>query len=290
MRWRTRRTTPRGAPAILAHPPLSALLRRTLREFSRTQYGGILSQLRAGARYQDFRISTASHTRPRASPDEFWLVHGAVACVPLGDALADMAAFAAEAAAAAPDGRPPTVVTVCRLLGGGWDKAACAALAGRVEGALGAAAIYGGDARALRRVPFDDLPAWVVAGVPGLGALPDGAAFGTDVWINTYSPEEKAAGLAAQVAGVAARAARDDLYVLGWTVTPQPRDIGLRLASAGWARPSLEREAERFNARFAAFAEEHGAALRERCNVVFFDFITPELAAAVRRLDGRLQA
>lgn len=265
------------------------------------------AQLRAGARYLDFRVSSAVHARPAASADPFWLVHGAVACVPLAAALADMAAFADGYRTAG--ARSPTVVVVCRLEGpdAAWDAPALAALAARFVAALGADALYRGDAEALRSAPFAGLPPWVVSGVPGVGAwarVPkaagDQAHFGSDVWIDTYDLDEKEAGLVRQLAETSPRAdrareaykpnrARADLYAVAWTVTPQPTDIVKRIVSCGLARPSLETEAVRFNARFAAFAERHADALRDKANVITFDFLTQELSAQVLALnDGPL--
>lgn len=299
--------TPLGAPAALAFPPLSCFLRRTLREFSKTQYGGIGAQLRAGARYLDFRVSSAVHDRPTGAADPFWLVHGAVACVQLATVLADMAAFAAEYRDAGV--RPPTVVVVCRLQGpeSFWDGATLAALAARFKDALGADALYDGDAEALRRTPFSSLPAWIVSGVPGIGTwarVPKSAGdqghFGSDVWINTYDLDEKEKGLLAQLSATRDRRdraeesrkpgrKRADLYAFAWTVTPQPTDIVKRIVSCGIARPSLETEGVRFNGRFSAFAQQHAAALKAKANVVTFDFITQELSAQVLALnDGPL--
>lgn len=292
---------------MLAFPPLSCFLRPTLRDFSKTQYGGIGSQLRAGARYLDFRVSSAVHDRPAGAADPFWLVHGAVACVQLATVLADMAAFAAKYRDAGV--RPPTVVVVCRLEGPDsfWDAPTLAALAGRFRDALGVDALYDGDAESLRSTPFASLPAWVVSGVPGIGtwlrvpkSAGDQANFGSDVWINTYDLDEKESGLLAQLAATRNRADRADLarkpgrkradmYAFAWTVTPQPADIVKRIVSCGLARPSLETEAIRFNGRFAAFAEQHAAALKAKVNVVTFDFITQELSAQVLALnDGPL--
>lgn len=228
---------------------------------------------------------------PKDSPDQFWLVHGAVACVPLSEVLVDMASFSAEYTAQGV--RPPTVVTVCRLLGPAstWDDAATAALAGRFREALGADALYDGNAQTLRSVPFTELPAHVVTGIPGLGGFPKGigsANFGSDVWIDTYKLDTKEHGLKAQLENTADRESRDKLYVLGWTVTPQPADIAKRIVTCGFARPSLEEEGERFNKRFAAFATANSDALKAKCNVVFFDFITPELSAQVLALNDDL--
>lgn len=283
-------TTPTGAPAVLAMPPLRWFLRRTLREFSKTQYGGVLRQLRAGSRYQDLRVSGATRAvAPEAggAPDKFWLVHGAVACVPLGEVLADMARFAAEERArAGGDGRAPTVVSVVRLLGGGWDADMLDELAARFRDALGAPDLYQGGPAELREVEFEDLPPWVVVGVPGIGSFPRaGEKWGSDVWINTYDGDEKVKGLRDQLEEQRGRKERDGFYVLGWSVTPQPTDIAGRIVSCGIARPSLEDEAEKFNHRWGDFAAANLAEIRRCTNVVFFDFITAELAAKVRSLN-----
>lgn len=277
-------TTPAGAPAILALPPLSCVLRRTLREFSQTQYSCVLSQLRAGSRYQDFRISRATHAQPKGAADRFWLVHGAVACVPLAEVLADMRAFTAECREM--DGAVPTVVTVVRLEGPDWDAESKEELDSRFF-ELGKEDLYQGSAKGLRDVDFEALPPHLVAGVPGIGEFGRGQEFGTDVWINTYSAQEKKAGLQTQLGQIAPRGERDDLYALGWTVTPQPTDIAKRILSLGFARPSLRTEAENFNSLFKVFAEENKEQIRKRCNVVMFDFITKELSDMVLSLNEK---
>jgi hypothetical protein len=172
-------TTPAGAPRILALPPLRTFLRRTLCDFSRTQDGDLLHQMRAGSRYHDLRISAVTRSRvmistlPPGSDDDFWLVHGAVACVPLGEALASLRTFAAEMA-------------VARLLGNGWDDGTKAKLAARFVDALGRGNIYAGDVAGLKETPYAELPPHVVAGVPGLcGLNAVGEQFGSDIWINT---------------------------------------------------------------------------------------------------------
>jgi hypothetical protein len=244
-----RNTTPAGAPIALSVPPLRFFLRRTLSDFSKTHDGPLLAQLRAGSRYQDLRVSRVVRPRlmaklpPPGEEDEFWLVHGAVACVPLGEALAGMRTFADEVAA---NGEVAPVVSVARLLGQGWDKEGHKALAARFVEALGRENIYDGNVAGLKSTPYAKLPAHVVAGVPGLSGLNDiGEQFGSDVWINTYNLDEKTAGLEKQVREIKPRTERNNLYVLGWTVTPQPTDIAKRIVSFGICRPSLETEAKR---------------------------------------------
>lgn len=256
-------------------PPVSSVLRRTLREFSKTHYAGVLSQLQAGSRYLDLRISRATHALPKGGADRFWIVHGAVACVPLAEVLGDLRAFQGE----------DTIVTVVRLEGPPWDMEATNALAARFFDSLGHDNIYQGSVAGLREVEYSALPAHVVAGVPGIGSFGKGQEFGTDVWINTYNADVKSAGLETQLKGIRVREERDDLCVLGWTVTPQPKDIVKRILTFGCARPSLETEAEKFNKRFKEFVAANGDEIRKKCNVVFFDFITSELSEAVVSLN-----
>lgn len=76
----------------------------------------------------------------------------------------------------------------------------------------------------------------------------------------------------------------DALFVLGWTVTPHATDIAMRIVSVGRVRPSLITEASRFNARLAPFLADHAPTVAAVVDVLFFDFFSPAIAAAIGRV------
>lgn len=272
---------PTHGPRALSRFPLKHALRRTLTDFSRTHALDVPAQLDAGARFLDLRVagveSSCVPCASRARDVDLWLVHGIVAAVPLRPVLEGVAAW--QRAFGRRGLRPPAVVMVVRR----YDDVLEGLVAALFREVLGASdlGIYEGDAAGLRVVPYTELPPSVVVGVKGVGAMPSGEDWGADVWIDTYNPTVKRSGLVEQARGAGARVARDAMYVLGWTVTPQTSDIAGRILSLGFAKPSLEQEAKKFNKEFTVFAKEHREHLQANVNVIFFDFFDRHLADAV---------
>lgn len=180
----------RGAhPALVAALALAptagvaaALLAAPLGAMTITQgAGGVGAQLAAGARFLDLRVGRLAGTaagaggdrRPwwrglgwaaRAASagaaavgrpltvDDYWLVHGMVACAPLADALAAVNAYHAAARAASPGGGGVTLVLSVTLE---WlDEAEVDALAGVLLDGL-ADEVWRGGAASLRGVAYE---------------------------------------------------------------------------------------------------------------------------------------
>ncbi|OSX69838.1 hypothetical protein BU14_1082s0001, partial [Porphyra umbilicalis] len=168
-------------------------LRDVLRDFSRTQRLTIYEQLVAGARFLDIRVSKLT---PAAADDRLWVVHGAAACVPLADVVAQINAFHARAAS------PTHVILAVRHFR--LSAAEAAALATQLNDTL-THPLFRGDAPMLAATPLSDLPVNIVAGVAGVSKL--GPGWAVDDWINTYCGERKLAGLHRQLAAAVAGAA-----------------------------------------------------------------------------------
>lgn len=160
----------------------SALLAAPLGAMTVTQgAGGVGAQLAAGARFLDLRVGRLAGTaagqggdrRPwwrglggaaraaRAGAaaagrpltvDDYWLVHGMVACAPLADALAAVNAYHAAARAASPGGGGVTLVLSVTLE---WlDAAEVDALAGVLLDGL-ADEVWRGGAASLRGIAYE---------------------------------------------------------------------------------------------------------------------------------------
>jgi len=177
---------------LLAHPS-SVLLLLTFPSCASFRRLTIYEQLVAGARFLDIRVSKLT---PAAADDRLWVVHGAAACVPLADVVAQINAFHARAAT------PTHVILAVRYFR--LSVAEAAALATQLNDTL-THPIFRGDAPMLAATPLIDLPVNIVAGVAGVSKL--GPGWAVDDWINTYCGERKLAGLHRQLAAAVAGAA-----------------------------------------------------------------------------------
>ncbi|KAI0566094.1 PLC-like phosphodiesterase TIM beta/alpha-barrel [Gracilaria domingensis] len=243
-------------------------------DFALTQKLNVYQQLLAGARFLDIRVSK----RPPASGDcQFWTVHGMVLCVPLIDILQQINSFHHETDAA------HTVITVFRAQF--LHPSEEIQLTQFVRQTL-QHHVYEGTASQLRHVSLCDLPPNVVAGLRGM-SLP--VEWGRDAWIDTYSCDRKIAFIQSVLLAFESRYDRDDLFVLGWTVTPSVWDVTLRVLSFGYCRPSVKAEAANMNARFKTFANTYPLALQQRCNVIFFDCFSHKLGSMVNSLNSYTQ-
>jgi hypothetical protein len=250
-----------------------------IRDVSQTQELDILGQLQAGVRFLDLRVSKlpAAHNDKR-----FWTVHGMAVCVPLEDVLHqvntfhDLVAAATGDHEAAADLFPIPVVSVIRPLD--LDAAELEELALQVQSTL-RGGIFSGSAKDLRLAALADLPRNVVAGLPSLSALP--AEWGYDAFTDTYMAEVKIKFLLDYMAALKPRKTRDDISVIGWTVTPQLKDVVLRILTVGIRPRTLKSEALKVNARFPEFLKEHGQAVASVANVVFCDFVDNAFANCV---------
>jgi hypothetical protein len=168
---------------------------------------------------------------------------------------------------------PIPVVSVFRLFG--LDNDETAELADHLRRRL-RGGIFCGSAKDLRTATLAELPANIVAGVPGLAHLP--AQFGFDLWKNTYDADLKIDFLADYLSSETTRLSRDDLCVIGWTVTPQVTDVVLRLAGLTMFCRSLQLEAAKLNSRLPAFLKAYSQDVRSKANVIFCDFIDSAFA------------
>jgi hypothetical protein len=178
---------------------------------------------------------------------------------------------------------PIPVVSVFRLFGLDDDETAELAdhLRRRLRGG-----IFSGTAKDLRTTTLAELPGNVIAGVPGLAHLP--AQFGFDQWKNTYDADLKRDFLLDYISSEVPRVSRDDLCVIGWTVTPQVTDVVLRLAGLTMFCRSLQLEAAKMNNRLPAFLKAHGQAVGSKANVIFCDFIDAAFANIIMDLNNGL--
>ncbi|GAB0488932.1 hypothetical protein MMPV_000145 [Pyropia vietnamensis] len=254
---------PRGAFWLLKRPWIRRLLSAPLSAMSVTQGVRVLTQLRAGARYLDLRVGKVEGDRKT-----WWMIHGMVACAPFAEAVADINAFHREGGG--------TVVWVIReeRFGPGESAALAAYLREHVEGD-----IYDGDQAGLRRIPFRSLPPNVIFGVGALTPMP--ALLAVDEWVNTYSSRVKIPVLVSQMSSASTRHARDTLMVIGWTLTPQPVDIALRVLTFNVGRPSIREAAAAMNRQVYPFLQEHRGLTLRVANVIFFDWMGAAEAEAV---------
>ncbi|KAK1863056.1 hypothetical protein I4F81_005620 [Pyropia yezoensis] len=259
----TTEVVPRGAHPLLQRPWIRRLLSAPLAAMSVTQGARVLTQLRAGARYLDLRVGKVAGDR-----STWWMIHGMVACAPFAEAVADINAFHREGGG--------TVVWVIReeRFAPGESAALAAYLRATVEGT-----IYDGDQAGLRRTPFRGLPPNVIFGVAALTPIP--ALLAVDEWVNTYSSRVKIPVLLSQMSAASTRHARDTLMVIGWTLTPQPVDIALRVLTFNVGRPSIREAAAAMNRQVYPFLRDHRGLTLRVANVIFFDWMGAAEAEAV---------
>jgi hypothetical protein len=252
-----------------------------LRDFSATQTLTVAEQLRAGVRFLDIRVTKlAAHFRD----DRFWTCHGQALCVPLEDVLAEVNAFHDELAAApGPAGSHDVpVVSVWRTFMLSDDEQR---ELGEYVGRTLRGGCFGGAAEDLRVTPVAHLPRNIAAGLPEVNdLLPD--AFGHDAWISTLSPCRKIRFLCDLLRKTKARTMRDDLCVVGFTVTAHTVDVVLRIVSVGVFRPALKTEALKMNAILPSFLCANDAALACVANCIFADFLTPEMVERIVDLNA----
>lgn len=264
----------RGTVLPLHFRPIRTLCTSIQTDFALTQNLTILQQLRAGARFLDIRVSK----RPHSSGDEsFWTVHGMVLCVPLSHVIHQINEFHHENGL-----NKVTVVTVFRayLL----DESEHRALDAFTLSAF-KHPVFDGHANELRTTPVRDLPHNLVAGLYS-SILP--VSWGQDAWLDTYSAYKKIPFLTKTLSATAHREMRDELFVLGWTVTPSVVDVTLRVLSLGFCRPAVKTEALKMNDRFAQFFQAYRDSIQERVNVVFFDCFDATHAVVVNSLNKHL--
>lgn len=142
--------------------------------------------------------------------------------------------------------------------------------------------IFAGNADDLRRTPLSALPPNVVAGLP---ATSIDVAWGQDPWLDTYKAEEKIDFLQKTLTASAPRSPRNNLLVLGWTVTPHLYHIVMRVLTLGFVPPSVLTEAVKMNERFPNFLSKHDELLKTNANVIFFDAFTEQLAQSVQAIN-----
>lgn len=199
-----------------------------------------------------------------------------VLCVPLADVIKQINAFHDETAA----DRCVTVVTVFRayLLDDTEEEQLADFVATELKHPR-----FEGSSDDLRRVSLNDLPRNVVAGLRDSRL---DVAWGQDAWLDTYSAEKKIGFLRRTLGLTKHRNLRNDLFVLGWTVTPSVLDITFRVASLGLLRPAVKVEAVKMNEKFTAFFDAYRDTLQERVNVIFFDCFSAKHTQLVRSLNG----
>ncbi|CDF39551.1 unnamed protein product [Chondrus crispus] len=198
-----------------------------------------------------------------------------VLCVPLADVIRQINQFHDETAAHT----CVTVVTVFRayLL----DEEEERQLADYVLAEL-RHPYFRGSSDDLRTVPLSDLPRNVIAGLRGYRL---DVAWGQDPWLDTNSADEKIAFLSRTLAATKPHPLRNNLFVLGWTVTPSVLDIAFRVLSLGTLSPGVKQEAVKMNRRFSPFLNDHTQHMSERVNVIFFDCFEAPHAEIVRSLN-----
>lgn len=252
--------------------PIRAAVASVQTDFARTQSLSILEQLRAGARFLDIRVTK----RPASAQDkQFWTHHGMVLCVPLRDILQQINCFHDETS-----DKPLVIVTVFRPNFLTNDEQVELADVVRAELKHD---IFHGTASDLRRLPITQLPPNIVA---GLHDFPLDIAWGKDPWLDTYSTERKINFLSGLVRETELRNNRDNLLVVGWTITPGLMDIVCRVFSLGLIRSSVLSEAEKMNALAEQFIETEAHAIRTTTNVIFFDGFSKHFAHLVNSLNA----
>eukprot|EP00184_Porphyridium_aerugineum_P007007 CAMPEP_0184694966 /NCGR_PEP_ID=MMETSP0313-20130426/2747_1 /TAXON_ID=2792 /ORGANISM="Porphyridium aerugineum, Strain SAG 1380-2" /LENGTH=298 /DNA_ID=CAMNT_0027153335 /DNA_START=241 /DNA_END=1134 /DNA_ORIENTATION=- len=247
---------PRRCPAALQNKALALFLHPVVDVFTRTQLVDVYGQLKAGCRFLDLRVSRLEN--PAAAPHEnaspFWLVHGMAACCPFDGVVDQINRFHKEASAEATlnDNAPPLAVEIKAIPGCNSSKLETPSYA-QVPTIISVIRpmnlskedihelvdylksrlhydIFDGSTEDLRKIPYNLLPPNLIVGVHGLGQIPK-SQWATDDWIDTYSPTVKVPGLTAQVQAKKRRDERDDLYVVGFTITPQASDFAVKCAT-----------------------------------------------------------
>lgn len=196
-----------------------------------------------------------------------------VLCVSLADVLAHVNQFHAET-----DASPQVVIMVFRSCY--LDQREELELEHYVHQQL-QHKCFEGDRNDLRSTPVHRLPRNIVAGLYNSTL---NVQWGQDAWIDTYSADRKICFLRDTLSETKHRELRNDLFVLGWTVTPGLFDVTMRVLSLGTLRPALVAEAVKMNARFQPFLKSYRRAMRQSVNVVFFDCFTSKLGQLVNEL------
>lgn len=196
-----------------------------------------------------------------------------VLCVPLADVLAQINQFHAETSA-----NPQVVIMVFRSYY--LEQREELELERYVHHQL-QHKCFEGDRNDLRNIPVHCLPRNIVAGLCNSRLSVE---WGQDAWIDTYSADTKICFLRDTLSMTKHRELRNDLFVLGWTVTPSVVDVTMRVLSLGTLRPAVIVEAVKMNARFQPFLETYRHAMRQCVNVIFFDCFTSRLAQLVNEL------
>lgn len=262
----------RGHILPLRVAPIRKLVASVQVDFAITQTLTILEQLHAGARFLDLRVSK----RPASTGDlSFWTVHGMVLLVPLPDVIQQINQFHQQTAH-----NPVTIVTVFRpqQLQPDEEEELSSFVVSNLEHPF-----FQSDADVLRTTPVSSLPQNVIAGIQA-SVLP--VSWGKDPWLDTYNSDKKIQFLSDTLQTATHRDVRNDLLVLGWTVTPQTADITWRVLSLGMLRPGVRTEAPKMNDRLPLFFKQHADALQQRTNVVFFDCFTSQHATLINTLNG----
>lgn len=270
--------------------PLRNLTATLATEFALTQTQSILQQLRSGVRFLDLRVTKIpssfgirqNHATRKGEQDTstFWTHHGIVLCTPLQTVLDDINTFHSETTAA---GNKTPIVMVFRntLLSAAEEAALTQFICTRLWHD-----VYLGDAVRLRCTPVADLPHNIIAGLHGLKL---GLDWGRDPWIDTYIATVKIEFLQNMLSSAMHRRLRNNLMVVGWTITPSIVDIVLRVVSFGTLRTPLLPKAVEFNAIFGSFCSSNFKALCSSANVIFFDAFTSDIANQVAYLNSLKQ-
>lgn len=263
----------RTAPSLMSMRSVRAITSRIQAEFALTQRLSIAEQLEAGARFLDLRISKRADTP--LEEDTFWTVHGMVLCVPLDDVLRQLAAFHTNNV----NTRDKPVVLAVRTYE--LSEREVMALGKRIISKLGSDNVYIGDRDTLGTIPLDELPRFILAGIPPSRLA---AEWGVDIWTDTYSSDKKIAFLEKSLHSSPPKCIntnRKGLLVLGWTVTPNVVDVVLRWFSFGILRRTVLEEAVDMNALFGGFIDDHRKEIADKVHVVFFDSFEESLAETI---------
>lgn len=253
-----------------------------LADYAATQALDVGAQLRAGVRFLDLRVTKVA---PGFGDARFWCCHGQALCVPLDEVLKHVNGFHAEVETWPRLPRGVVDVPVVSVFRSFNLSEAERAELGRHVGRALVGGCFGGSAGDLRAAALGALPRNVVAGLPEVNAdLPE--RWGHDAWLDTFSAPRKLRFLSGVVRGAKPRGARDDLCVVGFTVTAHTTDVVARIVSAGVLRPSLKAEALKMNDGLPGFLCSHEQALARAANVVFVDFVTPAMVERIDQLNA----
>lgn len=258
------------APLLLN--PIRSAVASVQTDFALTQTLSIYEQLCAGARFLDIRVTK----RPGSTGDNsFWTHHGMVLCVPLASVIDQINLFHNQCTT------PIPIITVFRptsLLPS--ERAELS----KFVYARARHPVFQGTALGLRQTPVSSLPPNVFAGLQDSQL---DISWGRDPWLDTFSENKKITFLSKILKAARGCATRNDLLVLGWTVTPSVLDIILRAGSFGLLRDSVLGAASKMNSRFTQFIVDQGRQMRDRANVIFFDGFTKQLADDVISISNK---